>query len=111
ERAVADRGEQVGGGLGEPTGRPCFYHGSLPGGKAPTMRRNSACQYHELGDDRPVVAALAEALPDRSHANVRRDQDMVQAQQGWQRPSVPRPGCRPSPPTPLVGIPHALPEE
>jgi hypothetical protein len=38
---------------------------------------------HELGDDRPVVAALAVALLDRSHTDVRRDEDMVQAQQGW----------------------------
>src|SRR4029453_1571035 len=80
-------------------------------GQPPVQRRSDSGGWalwrptqHELGDDRPVVAALAEALPDRPHPDVRRDEDMVKAQQGWQRPSVPRPGGRPPPPAALVDV-------
>jgi hypothetical protein len=59
----------------------------------------------------PMVAALTDALPDCLHLNAWRHQDVVEPQQGRERPSVLRPSRRPASSPSLVGIPQPVREE
>jgi hypothetical protein len=55
-----------------------------------------------------VVVAPADALPHRPHAHLGRHQHVVEPQQGRQGPAVARPGGRPAPPDPLMGVVQAV---
>jgi hypothetical protein len=77
----------------------------------PEMEGWAVSSQGQVGDDGPVVTVLADSFPDRLHGHLRRHQDVVEAHQRRQRPSVSWPGrCR-SPPAALVGIRQPVPEE